>query len=311
MEYMKKLLSMMFLCTALGGCNTTPGINGAVVSAEGAGSVQSGYANECSIVIDDEISINGSGAWLDEGKISITEGGVYKLTGRAEKGVSIDTAEPVRLILSGAEVFAAEGSGIISGKGKLTIFAAEGTNNSIIGGNSEEGEGFGVYSSGGLTLCGGGKLSVTGDKGIFSAEEVEIGNLYLDVTVREVGISAEAICINGGEAYIKADKNGLSAKKNILVKSGKAVAVGVSAKKITSEGGELLILGEASGISEGCISFIESVNAEEKITVTKEDTTVFELTAPVDFKGILLGGGSECGNYCVTVGGKLLNTVKD
>lgn len=311
MKYMKKLLSMMFLCTALGGCNATMGINGTVVSAEGTGSVQGSYANECRIVIDDEISINGSGAWLDQGKISITGGGVYKLTGRAEKGVSIDTAEPVRLILSGAEVSASEGSGIISGKGKLTIFAAEGTNNSIIGGNSEEGEGFGVYSSGGLILCGGGKLSVAGDKGIFSAEDVEIGNLSLDVTARESGISAEAICINGGETYIKAGKNGLFAKKNILIKSGKAAAVGAAAEKITSEGGALLILGEASENSEGCISFIESVKSGERITVTKEDTTVFELTAPADFEGILVGGGSECDNYCVTVGGKLLNTAQD
>ncbi len=305
MNCIRKILSMMTLCMALGGCNGTIGISSTTASAEGYSGVS--YTNECSIVIDDEISINGSGAWLDKGRISITEGGVYKLTGRAEKGICIDTPEPVRLVLSGAAVSAAEGSGILNGKGKLTIFAAEGTDNSITGGDEEENDGFGVYSHGGLVLCGGGRLTVTGERGVFSEEEVEIGNIYLNVTVRKKGIEAKEILINGGETLVSADQSGLCAKKNIIIKSGKAAAFGAAAKKITAEGGELLVLGETSGETEGCISFSENVKAGDPVTVLKDGEAVLELTAPDGCNVILFGHGADFDGYSVTLDGKALS----
>ncbi len=290
---------------ALGGCNGTIGISGTTASAEGYSGVS--YTNECSIVIDDEISINGSGAWLDKGRISITEGGVYKLTGRAEKGICIDTPEPVRLVLSGAAVSAAEGSGILNGKGKLTIFAAEGTDNSITGGDEEENDGFGVYSHGGLVLCGGGRLTVTGERGVISEEEVEIGNIYLNVTARKKGIEAKEILINGGETLVSADQSGLCAKENIIIRSGKAAAFGAEAEKIAAEGGELLVLGKASGKTEGCISFSENVKAGASVTVLKDGEAVLELTAPDDCNGILFGHGADFDGYSVTLDGKALS----
>ena len=311
MTYIRKIMSMMTLCMALGGCNGTAGISSTVAYAEGNSGSHNSYTNECSIIIDDEISITGSGAWLDGGKISITEGGIYKLTGRAEKGICIDTAEPVRLILSGAAVSAPEGSGILNGKGKLTIFAAEGTDNSITGGSGEEMEGFGVYSDGGLALCGGGKLSVKGEKGIFSEDRVEIGNLKLDITAKEKGISAERICINGGETYVMAENKGLYAKEGIRVIGGRAAIFGGAAENITAEGGELLILGEISGKSEGCISFSKAVKAGERVSVSKEREVIFELTAPKDCSGILFGKGTDCGGYSITAGGKALTEQQD
>ena len=306
MNCIRKILSMMTLCMALGGCNGVAGISSTLASAEGQ-SGNNGYTNECSIIIDDEISINGSGAWLDGGRISITEGGAYKLTGRAEKGISIDTAEPVKLILSGAAVSAAEGSGILNGSGKLTIFASEGTDNSITAGSSKENDSFGVRSDGALTLCGGGKLTVRGESGVFSEESVEIGDITLDIAAEKEGISAYEICINGGETNITAGEKGLHAKENIRITDGKAAASGAAAKKITAEGGELLVLGEASGETEGCISFSEILKAGEKITVSRDGETVFELTAPADCGGILFGGGKDSSGYGITVGGRTLS----
>ncbi|MGN0655705.1 MAG: carbohydrate-binding domain-containing protein [Ruminiclostridium sp.] len=300
MNCIRKILSMMTLCMALGGCNGTIGISSTLASAEGSGDAY--YTNECSIVIDDEISINGSGAWLDRGRISITEGGVYKLTGRAEKGISIDTAEPVRLVLSGAAVSADRGSGILNGKGKLTIFAAEGTDNSITGGNEEENDGFGVYSNGGITLCGGGKLTVNGERGVFSEEEVEIGNIYLDVTANKKGIEAKTISINGGETFVNTDRNGLCAKESILIRDGKAAAFGAAAEKIAADGGELLVLGEVSGETEGCISFSGEVKAGDSVSVMKNGEAVLELIAPADCCGILFGHGADSVGYSVTLG---------
>lgn len=306
MNCIRKILSMITLCMALGGCNGTIGISSTLASAEGQ-TVKSDYANECSIIIDDDISINGNGAWLDSGRISITEGGVYKLTGRAEKGISIDTPEPVKLVLAGAAVSAAEGSGVLNGRGKLTIFAAEGTDNSITGGSKEENEGFGVYSKGGLTLCGGGRLTVKSERGVFSEEEIEIGDIYLDVTASQKGISGKAILINSGETLVNTDKSGLCAKENILIRGGRAAAFGAAAEKIAAEGGELLILGEISGETEGFRRFSKEVKAGAFASVLKNGKSVLELTAPADCQGILFGCGADSDGYSVALDGKVLD----
>ena len=297
---------MITLCMALSGCNGTIGISSTLASAEGQ-TVKSDYANECSIIIDDDISINGNGAWLDSGRISITEGGVYKLTGRAEKGISIDTPEPVKLVLAGAAVSAAEGSGVLNGRGKLTIFAAEGTDNSITGGSKEENEGFGVYSKGGLTLCGGGRLTVKSERGVFSEEEIEIGDIYLDVTASQKGISGKAILINSGETLVNTDKSGLCAKESILIRGGRAAAFGAAAEKIAAEGGELLILGEISGETEGFRRFSKEVKAGALVSVLKNGKSVLELTAPADCQGILFGCGADSDWYSVTLDGKVID----
>lgn len=289
---------------ALGGCNGTIGISSTLASAEGQ-AVNSDYANECSIIIDDEVSINGNGAWLDSGKISITEGGVYKLTGRTEKGITIDTAEPVKLILSGAAVSAAEGIGIRNGRGKLTIFAAEGTDNSITGGSEEENEGFGVYSNGGLKFCGGGRLSITGERGVFSEEEIEIGDIYLDLAAIKKGIEAKEILINGGETLVSAEESGLCAK-SILIRKGRTAALGAKAEKITAEGGELLILGEVSGETEGVRSFSENVRAGAFVSVIKDGEAILEFTAPADCQGIIFGHGKDSHKYSVVLDGKVI-----
>lgn len=291
---------------ALGGCNGTMLKNSTLASAEGQ-AVNSDYANECSIIIDDEVSINGSGAWLDNGRISITEGGVYKLTGRAEKGISIDTPEPVKLILSGAAVSAAEGNGIRNSRGKLTIFAAEGTDNSINGGSGAENEGFGVYSDGDIAVCGGGRLTVTGIRGIFSEKDIEIGEIALDVSVEKEGISADEIFINSGEINIAKGEKGLYAKKNIRIDGGRIASSGIGAKNLTVKGGELLVLGGNPEETEGCISFSENVRAGALVSVLKNGKSVLELIAPADCTEILFGYGADSDGYSVILDGKVLD----
>ena len=58
------------------------------------------FSNECSIELGNTVSINGSGAWIDNSCITISQSGVYTVTGEMSDGmIYVDTTETVKIIL--------------------------------------------------------------------------------------------------------------------------------------------------------------------------------------------------------------------
>ena len=93
------------------------------------------FSNECYIELGDTVSINGSGAWFENDCVTITERGIYTITGSLSDGmIYVDTEETVKLVLDNARITNKSGAAIVAECGKLFIVATDGTENFITDG---------------------------------------------------------------------------------------------------------------------------------------------------------------------------------
>lgn len=161
------------------------------------------FSNECSITLGSTISINGSGAWIDDNCIIINESGVYTITGKMSDGmIFVDTEETVRLVLDNAEITNKSGAVIVAECGKLFITAADSTENFITDGKeytfarefeNEEVLRAAIYSEGEILFKGGtGKISINARyKDAVHGENVSVYGCMLDIEADKAGITAD------------------------------------------------------------------------------------------------------------------------
>lgn len=93
------------------------------------------FSNECFIELGSTVSINGSGAWFEDKCITISESGIYTITGKFSDGmIYVDTEDAVKLVLDNAEITNKSGAAIFADCGKLFIVATDGSENFITDG---------------------------------------------------------------------------------------------------------------------------------------------------------------------------------
>ncbi len=213
----------------------------------------------CSVFFGSETNISGSGAWFENGVLSITEGGVYELSGTLDDGyVYIDTDENVYLVLSGISVNNPHGAAIYCYNAKnLYIQLDDGTTNTLTDGASYSFSGrneseadsepnAAVYSKDDLTFCGNGNLTVTGNYsgGIRCNDDLTFESGNITVTAENNGVrGTDSVVLEGGTLNVTAGKDGIKSTnaddetKGYVLISGGEVTVNAGEDGIQAERG--------------------------------------------------------------------------
>ncbi len=273
---MKKIFSAILALLALCGCNSAQEGTSSPPEAADTGAVSINnfdfleeseiFTNECEITLGDNITINGEGAWLDDNCITISESGIYTLSGELSEGIIyVKSTDTVKLVLNNASVSNKNGAAVIAEKGKLIIECVEGTENFLNDSKDysysrpfedEEKHKAALYTDGDLVICGSGGLSVEGKKseGIICGKMLFVNGTSLSVSSEDNGIEAaeEFAAVNaylnvtGGKDCIKTDSENGSvtlsgctvelSTENDGIQADKAFAADNSVINITTTG---------------------------------------------------------------------------
>ncbi len=171
------------------------------------------------LLSDDGIEIQGEGAQAIESILTITEGGVYLLSGSLSNGQIVvnlpDSASDrkVQLVFNGVDIACADGPAVwIQEAKKVFVTLAEGSRNSLKDGQnyadeSDSAPTAALYSTCDLTINGSGALSVYGchRHGIATKDSLVITGGTITVTAEENGLKGkDSVAVCGGEIYVEA-----------------------------------------------------------------------------------------------------------
>ncbi len=145
--------------------------------------------------------------------VTITEAGVYRLSGAFTGGVVVDAGEDalVVLILDGADIANADGPGIqVTSADDVGIFLEAGSVNTV----SDAGAAYAddadfhaaIAAAADLTVSGSGSLAVTAvDDGISTSDDLVILSGTIDVTAGDDGLRGhDALVVKGGDVTVDA-----------------------------------------------------------------------------------------------------------
>ena len=160
------------------------------------------------------------GVNVNNGTITITADGTYRLSGEYNGQVKIEAgkSDTVRLVLDNAKITNSTGPAInVAGAGEAIIYTASGTANTIADGANYAAKGAddpdaAIYSTANLTLAGEGSLSVKGSykAGVHTTDGLVIANGTLDVNAAKAGIKGkDYVDIVGGTVKVTAGQDGI------------------------------------------------------------------------------------------------------
>ncbi|WP_187264926.1 carbohydrate-binding domain-containing protein [Homoserinibacter sp. GY 40078] len=145
--------------------------------------------------------------------VTISEAGVYRLSGEYTGGVVIDAGEDalVVLILDGADIAGDGGPGIqVTSADDVGIYLADGTTNTVTdaGASYADDADFhaAIASAADLTISGAGSLEVTAvDDGISTSDDLVILSGAIDVTSGDDGLRGhDSLVVKGGDITVDA-----------------------------------------------------------------------------------------------------------
>lgn len=186
------------------------------------------------IVFDNVVTINGSGAAAEGNNITINAEGTYEVSGDTSNG-SITVNAPskeVNIILSGTNIKCTSDAAIkVLNAATVTLTLKNGTENYLEDGGSSEYPST-IFSDSNLIINGTGTLEIKGNvKNGLSAKnsDVTVNSGKIKITALEDGINAGGvITINSGTIYIDATIYGINSGKNILINNGEIYVIGGS-----------------------------------------------------------------------------------
>ena len=160
------------------------------------------------------------GVSVENGTITITSGGTYRLTGEYSGQVKIEAAktDTVRLVLDNAKITNSTGAAInVVSAAEAIIYTAAGTTNTVADGANYTATGdddpdAAIYSTANLTLTGEGSLSVKGayEEGIHTTGGLVIASGTLEVNAANTGIKGkDYVDITGGIVNVTAAQDGI------------------------------------------------------------------------------------------------------
>ncbi|MCR5141958.1 MAG: carbohydrate-binding domain-containing protein [Ruminococcus sp.] len=223
-----------------------------------------------------EAEIEGSGAEVSEGKLSITEAGTYILSGEFSGQIYVKAkGAEIKLVLDGVAVTNSDHAALLIDKAdKVTITLNDGTENSFTDGSSYTAESDddntdgAIFSRADLTINGEGSLTVNGNckHGIVSKDDLVITGGSINVTAASTALSGkDSVKISGGSIDLTAGSNGIHAtnseetEKGIVSISGGTIAITSQGDAIQAENAMKIEDGELSITTGG-----GSENAEMK-----------------------------------------------
>ena len=196
-----------------------------------------------------ETAIEGSGAQLKDGILTISAPGTYVLSGNGTAAVVIDTEQKgnVHLVLNGVKLNSESGPAVYVANAEKTILTVlTGTKNTLeADGENADGKKGCIYAKDDLVINGGGSLELTASSGdgIHGNDEVKLVNAMLTVHAESDGIDAnDYLGIKDCILNLTAGKDGIKAGDT----DEDTGEVTVSAIEI--DGGVLTITAEDDGI---------------------------------------------------------------
>ena len=222
------MLIMALLAGALSACGTPNHSSSAVSSAASSAAEADSSQTDSGVQIQlngDRASVTGSGAQYEDGTLTISAGGVYRISGTLSDGRILVNApnEDVTLVLNNAEITNTSGIPVyIYQAGQAVIQLADGSVNTLTDGSSytfadafssaEESEPNAcVYAKSDLTISGSGALTVNANykNGITGKDTLTIDSATITVNAVNHGINgkdqliinrAALTVVSGGDA---------------------------------------------------------------------------------------------------------------
>ena len=199
-----------------------------------------------------------------EDDLTITEGGVYILSGSYEKMIVVDAGEEakVQLVLKNATLTNSNGPAVyVRSADKVFLTAAEGTVNTISDGSSysftdeETTPDAAVFSKDDLTINGAGKLTITGNykHAVVSKDDLVVTAKNLTVSAANTGLNGkESVALSDASVVINAGSNGIRSDEIVSI-SGDSVEIdaseGIEATYILISGGDITLNASDDGIN--------------------------------------------------------------
>ena len=160
------------------------------------------------------------GVSVENGTITITSGGTYRLSGEYSGQVKIEAgkSDTVRLVLDNAKITNSTGAAInVVSAAEAIIYTAAGTTNTVADeanytATGDDDPDAAIYSTANLTLTGEGSLSVEGayEEGIHTTGGLVIASGTLDVNAANTGIKGkDYVDITGGIVNVTAAQDGI------------------------------------------------------------------------------------------------------
>ena len=160
------------------------------------------------------------GVSVENGTITITSGGTYRLTGEYSGQVKIEATktDTVRLVLDNAKITNSTGAAInVVSAAEAIIYTAAGTTNTVADeanytATGDDDPDAAIYSTANLTLTGEGSLSVKDayEEGIHTTGGLVIASGTLEVNAANTGIKGkDYVDITGGIVNVTAAQDGI------------------------------------------------------------------------------------------------------
>ena len=169
----------------------------------------------------DAVSVEGTGASAKGTDVTITEEGVYLISGTLNDGqILVNSSGKVQLVLDGASLSCSDSAPIyVQQAKKCFLTLADGTENSVSDGTAyvyaQEGENepdAAIFSADSLTVNGTGALTVSGNynEGITCKDDLVITSSTLRITSVGNGIKGrDYVAIAGGDVTVTAGADGI------------------------------------------------------------------------------------------------------
>jgi hypothetical protein len=198
------------------------------------------------------ISFEGTGATVENGRVTIHSAGTYHISGTLDDGqiiVDSEDEETVVLVLDGTQIASSTSAPLYVLQAEKTVITlADGSENSVTDGanylfeNAETNEpNAAIFSKDDLTINGTGSLTVHANynNGIVSKDDLKIVGGTITVDAVNDGIKGrDSIAVKGGTITVNAEADGMQANNDEDAQEG----------YISIEGGTLTITAGLDGI---------------------------------------------------------------
>lgn len=178
---------------------------------------------------------------LKEGENSITEGGVYQVSGNISGYIHVNVGDKnVKLILNNVTISSNGTPAIFVENAKNTVIELVGDNQITASVANQEHPGA-IFSKDDLLIQGDGKLAITSDEdALVSKDDLEIASGTITISATDDGLRGnDSVKISGGNVTIEKSKEGIESE--VVAISGGNVSVtatddGINAADKNSEG---------------------------------------------------------------------------
>ena len=303
------VVCFLLLCLSLGLCAC-----GGKGQVDGGGSeLEQLCAKATTVTLSDAgADIKGPGARFENGVLTISTGGAYRLSGSLSDGqVVVDTGEEkqdVQLILDGVSLRCAGDAALyIRRAGDTDIYTMPDTESRLVSGAERElvadpnASGAALLTEDDIDLHGPGSLIVEGymNNGIGCKNDIDIRGGTCTILAANNGLKGnESVEISGGYVAITCGNDGIKnsnaekADKGSIQITGGSIVVqagdqGLCAvKDIRITGGRLEVWAEADGLKAGTKS------APGKVEISGGDSQIVSGNDAIDAAALTVSGGS-------------------